>query len=52
MRLSTLASHPMKVDGGIPFELDAVADAARAAEAAGYDGAWAAETSHDAFLPQ
>ena len=41
----------MKVDGGIPFELDAVADAARAAEAAGYDGAWAAETSHDAFLP-
>ncbi len=41
----------MKVDGGIPPDLDSVPDAARAAEAAGYDGAWAAETSHDVFLP-
>ena len=41
----------MKVDGGIPADLNAVPDAAREAEAAGYDGAWAAETSHDVFLP-
>jgi probable F420-dependent oxidoreductase len=40
----------MKVDGG----LGAIAQAgttARSLEAAGYDGAWSAETSHDPFLP-
>jgi probable F420-dependent oxidoreductase len=41
----------MKVDGGIPPDLNAVPDAAREAEAAGYDGAWSAETGHDVFLP-
>jgi probable F420-dependent oxidoreductase len=41
----------MKVDGGIPMELGAVPEAAREVEAAGYDGAWSAETSHDVFLP-
>jgi probable F420-dependent oxidoreductase len=41
----------MKVDGAIPGELARAADAARRAEAAGYDGAWTAETSHDAFMP-
>ena len=43
--------RPMKVDGAIPGELARAADAARRAEAAGYDGAWTAETSHDAFMP-
>jgi probable F420-dependent oxidoreductase len=41
----------MKVDGGIPMDLAAVPAAAREVEAAGYDGAWSAETSHDPFLP-
>jgi alkanesulfonate monooxygenase SsuD/methylene tetrahydromethanopterin reductase-like flavin-dependent oxidoreductase (luciferase family) len=39
------------VDGGVPSDLDRVPDAVRAAEAAGYDGVWAAETAHDPFLP-
>jgi probable F420-dependent oxidoreductase len=48
----------MKVDGGIGAMLDtgngslaAIAEAARAQEAVGYDGLWSAETSHDPFLP-
>ncbi len=41
----------MKVDGGINAELSHTAATAREAEAAGYDGAWVAETSHDPFLP-
>ncbi|MGF1596327.1 MAG: LLM class F420-dependent oxidoreductase [Acidimicrobiales bacterium] len=43
----------MKVDGGsgLGGGLDKVPDAARAHEAAGYDGFWTAETSHDPFLP-
>jgi len=41
----------MKVDGGINAELSQAAATARDAEAAGYDGAWVAETSHDPFLP-
>ena len=41
----------MRVDGGIGADLSAVPGAARDAEAAGYDGAWSAETSHDPFLP-
>ncbi len=41
----------MKIDGGLPTELTATAAAARDAEAAGYDGLWTAETSHDPFLP-
>src|SRR3954466_15174437 len=40
----------MKVDGGITFELAQSGQSAREAEAAGYDGVWAAETSHDPFL--
>jgi probable F420-dependent oxidoreductase len=40
----------MKVDGGVTFELDGAADAAREAEEQGFDGVWAAETSHDPFL--
>ncbi len=41
----------MKVDGGIGFSPSGVVEAARAAEAAGYDGIWSAETSHDGFIP-
>ena len=40
----------MKVDGGISFDTANSAQTARDAEAAGYDGAWTAETSHDPFL--
>ena len=41
----------MKIDGGIGFSINGMADAARQAEASGYDGVWSAETSHDPFLP-
>jgi probable F420-dependent oxidoreductase len=40
----------MRVDGGISFDTSNSAQSARDAEAAGYDGAWTAETSHDPFL--
>ena len=41
----------MLVDGGLGFDLSKAAEAARDAEAVGYDGVWTAETSHDPFLP-
>jgi probable F420-dependent oxidoreductase len=41
----------MKVDGGIGFDLKSAASHAKEVEAAGYSGAWSAETSHDPFLP-
>jgi len=41
----------MKVDGGIGFDLARAAETAREAEAAGSDGIWSAETSHDPFFP-
>ena len=41
----------MKVDAGISNELAKVATGAKETEAAGYDGAWSIETSHDPFLP-
>jgi probable F420-dependent oxidoreductase len=41
----------MKVDGGIGFDPTGIAEAARIAEAEGYDGVWSSETSHDPFLP-
>src|SRR5947207_9515374 len=44
----------MKVDGGFGIaggELSAVKDGAQEAERLGYDGVWAAETSHDPFFP-
>ena len=41
----------MKIDGGIGFDPTGIAEAARQAEANGYDGVWTAETSHDPFLP-
>ncbi len=41
----------MRIDGTIGFDPAAVVDRAREAEAAGYDGLWSAETSHDPFLP-
>ena len=45
---------PVKVDGGfgiVPDALDGAGDHARSLEAAGYDGVWTAETSHDPFFP-
>jgi probable F420-dependent oxidoreductase len=41
----------MKVDGHLGGTLANAGDAAREAEAAGYDGVWSAETSHDPFFP-
>ncbi len=41
----------MRVDGSVPSELDKIAPAAKAQQAAGYHGVWVAETSHDPFLP-
>ena len=40
----------MNVDGGIGTDLAKAGAAAKKQEAAGYDGIWAAETSHDPFL--
>ena len=40
----------MYVDGGIGTDLAKAGAAAQKQEAAGYDGIWAAETSHDPFL--
>ena len=41
----------MKIDGGIGTELKGAAAQAQKAEAGGYDAVWAAETSHDPFMP-
>ncbi len=41
----------MKVDGGISSNLHLAGAQAKELEAAGYSGAWTAETSHDPFLP-
>lgn len=41
----------LKIDRGIPSQLDRVADVARAHEQAGYDGCWTGEINHDPFLP-
>ncbi len=41
----------MKVDTSTGTFLPKVAEAARKAEADGYDGLWTAETSHDPFFP-
>jgi probable F420-dependent oxidoreductase len=41
----------MKVDGGLGTDLKRAGAAAADLEAAGYSGAWTAETAHDPFLP-
>ncbi|MFM8600772.1 MAG: LLM class F420-dependent oxidoreductase [Actinomycetota bacterium] len=41
----------MKVDGGITTDMSKVPQSAKEVEAAGYSGAWTAETAHDPFLP-
>ena len=41
----------MKVDGGIGTDLHRAGAQAKKLEAAGYSGAWTAETSHDPFFP-
>ena len=40
----------MKIDGGLPTQLDAVGAQAAELEAAGFSGAFSSETSHDPFL--
>ena len=46
-----LLPWPMLVDGTLGFDPTGVVAQAIEAEAAGYDGIWSAETSHDPFLP-
>jgi probable F420-dependent oxidoreductase len=41
----------VKVDGGIGNDLRKAGEQAKEVEAAGYSGAWTAETSHDPFFP-
>lgn len=41
----------MKIDGGIPTELDRVPRVAARLESQGYDGSWTGEIAHDPFLP-
>ena len=41
----------MKIDGGISTDLSKAGQSAKEVEAAGYSGAWTAETAHDPFLP-
>jgi probable F420-dependent oxidoreductase len=41
----------VKVDGGIGNDLRNAGASAKETEAAGYSGAWTAETSHDPFFP-
>lgn len=41
----------MKIDGAIGFDLSGISQAARHLEDLGYDGAWAAETGRDPFIP-
>ena len=41
----------MRVDGGIGNDLHQAPAQAKELEAAGYSGAWTAETSHDPFFP-
>jgi probable F420-dependent oxidoreductase len=41
----------MKIDGGIGFDPNGIAESAKRSEANGYDGVWSAETGHDPFLP-
>lgn len=41
----------IKIDRGIPSQLDRVPEVARAHERAGYDGCWTGEINHDPFLP-
>ncbi|CAN5373932.1 LLM class F420-dependent oxidoreductase [soil metagenome] len=41
----------LKIDRGIPSQLDRVPEVARSLESGGYDGCWTGEINHDPFLP-
>jgi len=41
----------LKIDRGIPSQLDRVPDVARTLERQGYDGCWTGDINHDPFLP-
>ena len=43
--------QPMLIDTTLRMDLATAAESAQRAEAAGYDGIWTAETSHDPFFP-
>jgi len=43
--------QPMLIDTTLRMDLATAAESAQSAEAAGYDGIWTAETSHDPFFP-
>jgi probable F420-dependent oxidoreductase len=45
------ASTGLKIDRGIPNQLDRVPAVARELDEAGYDGCWTGEINHDPFLP-
>lgn len=45
------ATAGLKIDRGIPSQLDRVPEVARSLESAGYDGCWTGEINHDPFLP-
>ncbi|MGV0837305.1 LLM class F420-dependent oxidoreductase [Mycolicibacterium thermoresistibile] len=49
--VSGLRSDPLKIDRGIPSQLDRVPKVATALEHRGYHGCWTGEISHDPFLP-
>ncbi|MGE5698420.1 MAG: LLM class F420-dependent oxidoreductase [Candidatus Sericytochromatia bacterium] len=49
--MSAATSPRLKVDRGIPGQLDRIAAEASALERRGYDGGWSAEINHDPFLP-
>jgi probable F420-dependent oxidoreductase len=47
-----MAGSPrVKIDAGLPNQLERVSEAAAALENDGYDAGWTFETSHDPFLP-
>lgn len=47
----TPSTAGLKIDRGIPSQLERVSEVARAHEEAGYDGCWTGEINHDPFLP-
>ena len=51
MHICAQWGRSLKVDRGIPADLDRVPQAAAALERQGYDGCWSAEINHDPFLP-
>lgn len=49
--MSASSAQALKIDRGIPSQLDRVPQVARDLEESGYDGCWTGEINHDPFLP-